>query len=188
MTWRLLYITTHSSNIVPDQRRLRIAKLDKLGLSQSEIAPLQPPQISLVLLLSLSLSRSLSPSLDLDFVFDRQRDRDRERAQARSGKKGSTKDDGLTPEQRRKSVPVISKYPNLPFNEQDDPPGEDQEGASVSGSRERPTSKAPALDEDSSSSSPDHQQLARSFSLKATFRNFDVTSAYILVQMVQRCH
>ncbi|KAF8014276.1 hypothetical protein BT93_H0189 [Corymbia citriodora subsp. variegata] len=30
-----------------------------------------------------------------------QRDRDRERAQARGTKKGSTKDDGLTPEQRR---------------------------------------------------------------------------------------
>ncbi|PKI75088.1 hypothetical protein CRG98_004562 [Punica granatum] len=30
-----------------------------------------------------------------------QRERDRERAQARGGKKGNTKDDGLTPEQRR---------------------------------------------------------------------------------------
>ncbi|KAK8654133.1 hypothetical protein V6N13_128107 [Hibiscus sabdariffa] len=30
-----------------------------------------------------------------------QRDRDRERAQARAGNKGKTKDDGLTPEQRR---------------------------------------------------------------------------------------
>ncbi|KAF3457688.1 hypothetical protein FNV43_RR02346 [Rhamnella rubrinervis] len=30
-----------------------------------------------------------------------QRDRDRERAQARTGGKGKTKDDGLTPEQRR---------------------------------------------------------------------------------------
>ncbi|KAI6683304.1 hypothetical protein NL676_029217 [Syzygium grande] len=54
------------------------------------------------------------------------------------------------------SVPVTSKYPNLPFDEQDDPTGEDREGASVSGSRERPASKAPALDEDGPSSSPDH--------------------------------
>ncbi|KAL4364140.1 hypothetical protein GQ457_04G026400 [Hibiscus cannabinus] len=30
-----------------------------------------------------------------------QREKDRERAQARSGNKGKTKDDGLTPEQRR---------------------------------------------------------------------------------------
>ena len=30
-----------------------------------------------------------------------QRERDRERAQARAGGKGKTKDDGLTPEQRR---------------------------------------------------------------------------------------
>ncbi|XP_060672070.1 uncharacterized protein LOC132803354 [Ziziphus jujuba] len=30
-----------------------------------------------------------------------QREKDRERAQARSGKGGKTKDDGLTPEQRR---------------------------------------------------------------------------------------
>ncbi|KAK8588447.1 hypothetical protein V6N12_022887 [Hibiscus sabdariffa] len=30
-----------------------------------------------------------------------QREKDRERAQARAGNKGKTKDDGLTPEQRR---------------------------------------------------------------------------------------
>ncbi|KAI6690992.1 hypothetical protein NL676_027820 [Syzygium grande] len=63
----------------------------------------------------------------------------------------------------KRSFAAISKYPNLPFDVQDDPPGEDREGASVSGNRERPASKAAALDEDGPSSSPDHQQLARSF-------------------------
>ncbi|KAI6690994.1 hypothetical protein NL676_027822 [Syzygium grande] len=62
-----------------------------------------------------------------------------------------------------RSFAAISKYPNLPFDKQDDPPGEDWEGASVSGNQERPASKAAALDEDGLSSSPDHQQLARSF-------------------------
>ncbi|XP_056164241.1 uncharacterized protein LOC115661372 isoform X2 [Syzygium oleosum] len=63
----------------------------------------------------------------------------------------------------KRSFAAISKYPNLPFDEQDNPPGEDREGASVSGNRERPVSKAVALDEDGLSSSPDHKQLARSF-------------------------
>ncbi|KAI3439644.1 uncharacterized protein J3R85_004477 [Psidium guajava] len=52
---------------------------------------------------------------------------------------------------------------SLPFDKQDDPPGEDQEDASVSGNQERPASKDLALNENAPSSSPDHQQLAGSF-------------------------
>ncbi|KAF8014522.1 hypothetical protein BT93_H0363 [Corymbia citriodora subsp. variegata] len=66
----------------------------------------------------------------------------------------------------KRSFSAISKYPNLPFDKEDDPPpGKDPEDAGVSGNQERPASKALGLDEDgpSSSSLPDHQQLARSF-------------------------
>ncbi|KAI6693996.1 hypothetical protein NL676_021706 [Syzygium grande] len=46
-----------------------------------------------------SISSSFSFLVSFSGILER--DRDRERAQARGGKKGSTKDDGLTPEQRR---------------------------------------------------------------------------------------
>lgn len=66
----------------------------------------------------------------------------------------------------KRSFSAVSKYPNLPFDKEDDPPREDPEDASASQNQERPASKALPLNEDgpsSSSSSPDHQQLARSF-------------------------